>query len=145
MAFALLWMMQAMIGVEGELDTAARHRVVDFVRLQRDTTIERKQRELPDRKAPEEVPPPPSLDEITADAHPPGLFVRQGAGTDKVCPGVGGHEFNAKIFENVQGGFVDLLQRLGVDQLDPAKPISAGAGKGLAGADLGLAGLGGTG
>ena len=86
-----------------------------------------------------------SLDEVAADTHPTGLFIGQGAGTDKLSPGVGGHEFDAKIFENVQGGFVDLLQRLGVDQLDPAQSISTRAGKGLSGADLGLAGLGGAG
>jgi protein TonB len=59
--FGLLWVMQALIGVEGELDEAARRRVIDFVRLKQESELETKKRKLPDKKPPEEPPPPPDL------------------------------------------------------------------------------------
>ena len=59
--FGLFWVMQALIGVEFELDDAAKRRVIDFVRLKRDSETETKKRKLPDKKPPEEPPPPPDL------------------------------------------------------------------------------------
>jgi protein TonB len=59
--FGLLWVMQALIGVEGSLDESARRRVIDFVRLKQESEIETKKRKLPDKKPPEEPPPPPDL------------------------------------------------------------------------------------
>ena len=59
--FGLFWVMQALIGIEGELDESARGRVVDFVRLKRDEAVEEKKRKLPNKKPPEEAPPPPDL------------------------------------------------------------------------------------
>jgi protein TonB len=59
--FGLFWVMQALIGIEFELDEAARRRVIDFVRLKRETEAETKKRKLPDKKAPEQPPPPPDL------------------------------------------------------------------------------------
>lgn len=60
--FGLFWLMQMLIGVEGKLDESAASRVIDFVRLKRDTQTEEKKRELPDRTPPEKEPPPPELD-----------------------------------------------------------------------------------
>jgi protein TonB len=59
--FGLLWVMQALIGVEGSLDEAGRRRVIDFVRLKQESELETKKRKLPDKKPPEEPPPPPDL------------------------------------------------------------------------------------
>ena len=59
--FGLLWVMQALIGVEGSLDEAGRRRVIDFVRLKQESELETKKRKMPDKKAPEEPPAPPDL------------------------------------------------------------------------------------
>ncbi|MCH7706891.1 MAG: energy transducer TonB [Myxococcales bacterium] len=59
--FALFWVMQALIGVAGEMLEEKPSFVVDFVRLKRDTEPEIKKREIPDRKPPEQPPPPPQM------------------------------------------------------------------------------------
>jgi protein TonB len=59
--FGLFWVMQALIGVAGELLEDKPSLVVDFVRLKRDTQPETKKREIPDRKPPEQPPPPPPM------------------------------------------------------------------------------------
>jgi protein TonB len=59
--FALFWVMQALIGVAGEILEEKPALQVDFVRLKRDTTPETKKREIPDRKVPEQPPPPPQM------------------------------------------------------------------------------------
>jgi protein TonB len=59
--FGLFWVMQALIGVAGELLEEKPALQVDFVRLKRDTTPETKKREIPDRKPPEQPPPPPQM------------------------------------------------------------------------------------
>jgi protein TonB len=58
---ALFWVMQALIGAEGELKEGGASPSVDFVRLKRDTTPETKDRELPRKKPPEQPPPPPQM------------------------------------------------------------------------------------
>ena len=60
-AFGLFWVMQALIGVSGELKEAGRRFTVDFVRLRRDNTPEIKKREPPKREKPEQQPPPPEM------------------------------------------------------------------------------------
>ncbi len=60
--FGLFWLMQALIGVAGELLEEKPSLVVDFVRLKRNTEPETKKREIPDRKPPEQPPPPPQID-----------------------------------------------------------------------------------
>jgi protein TonB len=60
-AFVLLWSMQALIGVEGSVDESKALKVVDFVRLKRESPVERRERKLPSKKAPERAPPPPNL------------------------------------------------------------------------------------
>jgi len=59
--FALFWVMQALIGVSGELKEGRPSPRVEFVRLKRDTTPEAKKREPPRREKPEQQPPPPEM------------------------------------------------------------------------------------
>ncbi len=59
--FGLFWIMQALIGVEGELEEGGKAPSMDFVRLKRETQVEEKKRELPDKKKPDKEPPPPDL------------------------------------------------------------------------------------
>jgi len=59
--FGLFWVMQALIGVAGELQEGTRPPIVDFVRLKKDRPPEEKKRERPDRKTPEQPPPPPEM------------------------------------------------------------------------------------
>ena len=59
--FGLFWVMQALIGVEAELQEGGRSLSVDFVRLKKDRPPEEKKRERPDRKPPEQPPPPPEM------------------------------------------------------------------------------------
>jgi len=68
-SFGLFWVMQALIGVDFELDDAAKLRVVDFVRLKKETETETKERKLPDKKQPDEPPPPPELN-LAQNARP---------------------------------------------------------------------------
>jgi periplasmic protein TonB len=76
--FALFWVMQALIGVEAKLGTAAPPLSVEFVRLRRDTAPPPKEREPPKRDKPEAPPPPPEMNvaksinpgEATADIVP---------------------------------------------------------------------------
>jgi protein TonB len=60
-AFGLFWVMQALIGVEAELDKEGQRLSVDFVRLRRDTSPEEKKREPPRREKPDQPPPPPEM------------------------------------------------------------------------------------
>jgi len=60
-AFALFWVMQALIGVSGDLQEPGRRLAIDFVRLRKDSTPQLKKREPPKREKPEQPPPPPEL------------------------------------------------------------------------------------
>ncbi|MFQ5416795.1 MAG: energy transducer TonB [Myxococcota bacterium] len=60
-AFALFWVMQALVSVSGELREAGSRLTVDFVRLRKDHTPEMKKREPPKREKPEQQPPPPEM------------------------------------------------------------------------------------
>jgi protein TonB len=60
-AFALFWIMQALLSVKGELKDASTNLSIDFVRLKRDNTPEIKKREKPQRQKPEQQPPPPQM------------------------------------------------------------------------------------
>ncbi len=59
--FALFWVMQALVGVSGELQEGRSRFAIEFVRLKRDTTPEMKKREPPKREKPEQPPPPPEM------------------------------------------------------------------------------------
>ncbi len=60
-AFALFWIMQALVSVTGELKEGGGNLSIEFVRLKRDTTPETKKREKPQRQKPDQQPPPPDL------------------------------------------------------------------------------------
>jgi protein TonB len=60
-AFGLFWVMQALVGVEGELKEAGGTFNVDYVRLKRDNTPQTKKREPPKREKPKQQPPPPEM------------------------------------------------------------------------------------
>jgi len=60
-SFALFWVMQALIGVSGELREGRGNLTVDFVRLRRDNAPDLKKREPPKRTKPEQAPPPPQM------------------------------------------------------------------------------------
>ena len=69
--FGLFFVMQALVGAEGEKLEAKASNIVEFVRLKRDTQPETKKREIPDRKAPDQPPAPPRMDfnqNLNADA-----------------------------------------------------------------------------
>jgi protein TonB len=59
--FGLFWVMQALVGVTGELKEGRTGARVEFVRLKRDTTPEIKKREPPRREKPDQPPPPPEM------------------------------------------------------------------------------------
>ncbi len=60
-AFALFWVMQALVSVTGNLADAGKKLSIEFVRLKRDSSPELKKREKPQRQKPEQQPPPPEL------------------------------------------------------------------------------------
>ena len=60
-AFALMWVMQALVSVTGELAERGTRLSIDFVRLRRDTAPEVKEREPPKRQKPEQAPAPPQM------------------------------------------------------------------------------------
>jgi len=60
-AFALFWVMQALINVPYDLGEASSRLTVDFVRLRKDTAPPTKEREPPKREKPEQQPPPPQM------------------------------------------------------------------------------------
>lgn len=59
--FALFWVMQALVGMSGELKEGRPAPKVEFVRLKRDTAPETKKREPPKREKPDQPPPPPQM------------------------------------------------------------------------------------
>jgi protein TonB len=57
----LFWIMQALVGVEGELKKSGSKPRIEFVRLRKDSTPIEKKREPPKREKPEEAPAPPEI------------------------------------------------------------------------------------
>ena len=67
LAASLLFGLQFLIWMkEGGLDESNRGRIIEFVRLRRESDLELKKRKLPDKKPPEEEPPT-LLDEPAAE------------------------------------------------------------------------------
>jgi protein TonB len=63
MTFGLFWLMQFLISMKSGLyDESKRGRVVEFVRLKRDSELELKKRKLPDKQERDEEPPSPDID-----------------------------------------------------------------------------------
>jgi protein TonB len=77
--FGLFYLMQSMIGVEGELDASAKAKVVDFVRVKRSEDVKKKEREPPTKEKIDDEPPPPdfAMDQ-TADMTSGGLGISAG-------------------------------------------------------------------
>lgn len=62
-SFGLFWLMQFLISSRsGVYEDVTRGRIVEFVRLKRDSDLETKKRELPEKLEKEEPPPPPDID-----------------------------------------------------------------------------------
>jgi len=71
--FGLFWLMQYLIiGQKATLDESKKVRLIDFVRLQRDTQVETKDRKPPDRPPPPEAPPEPPKMSADPTAAPSG-------------------------------------------------------------------------
>jgi protein TonB len=61
--FGLFWLMQFLISMKSDFyDDSKKGRVVEFVRLKRESELELKKRKLPQKKEREEEPPPPDID-----------------------------------------------------------------------------------
>lgn len=59
--FGLFWIMQALIGVTGELREGRATAKVEFIRLRKDREVETKKREIPDKQLPDKPPPLPDM------------------------------------------------------------------------------------
>lgn len=59
--FGLFYLMQSLIGVEGELDDSEKVKVVDFVRVKRSEEVKKKEREPPKKEQIDDTPPPPDF------------------------------------------------------------------------------------
>ena len=59
--FALFYLMQSLVAVEGELDKSDKIKVVDFVRVQRSEDVKKKEREPPKKEKIDDEPPPPDM------------------------------------------------------------------------------------
>lgn len=59
--FALFYLMQGLIGVEGKLDESKAPKVVDFVRVVKSEIVKQKSREAPKKVTLDETPPPPDM------------------------------------------------------------------------------------
>lgn len=59
--FALFYLMQGLIGVEGKLDDSKAPKVVDFVRVVKSEIVKQKSREAPKKVTLDETPPPPDM------------------------------------------------------------------------------------
>ncbi len=60
--FGLFYLMQSLIGVEGELDESPGIKVVDFVRVKRSEEVKKKEREPPKKEKIDDTPPPPDFE-----------------------------------------------------------------------------------
>lgn len=64
----LFLLMQALISQPPNVNDARKNKVIEFVRIKRDSTVAEKERKLPDKPKKEEPPPPPDLNFSTPDA-----------------------------------------------------------------------------
>jgi protein TonB len=80
--FGLFYLMQSMIGVEGELDTSGSTKVVDFVRVKRTEEVKKKDREPPKKEQIDDEPPPPDFTmDQTTDMSAGGIGISAGVDT----------------------------------------------------------------
>ena len=95
--FGLLYLMQHLITMsEGALEEVDYTKLIEFVRLKRDTQTQEKERKLPEPQRPDEPPPPPEID-LTENAAPSQELtnVMPIADTGLSLDGVGGVGTNA--------------------------------------------------
>jgi protein TonB len=58
----LFFLMQSLISQPATVGDARKNKVIEFVRVKRESAIQEKERKLPDKPKKEEPPPPPELD-----------------------------------------------------------------------------------
>jgi protein TonB len=112
--FALFWVMQALVGVSGELKEARPSPRVEFVRLKRDMAPEMKKREPPRREKPEQQPPPPEMN-LAKNINP-------GEAVGEIIPMVDtAVELEKATSLGAGGGDSDVVPLVRVDPQYPAK------------------------
>jgi len=80
--FALFYLMQCMIGGEGDLDESGTIKVVDFVRVKRTEEVKKKEREPPKKEKFDDEPPPPDFAlDSTTDMTSGGIGIGSGVDT----------------------------------------------------------------
>lgn len=65
---SLFWVMQSLISQKqkgGEVANIGK--LIDFVKLRQDSSLETRQRKLPEKQEPEQAPPPPAIDMSSAE------------------------------------------------------------------------------
>ena len=65
--FGLFFLMQALVSLEAKPDDKKGGKVIEFVRLKREETVQEKKREIPDKTPPEQPPPPPPMNFSNSD------------------------------------------------------------------------------
>ncbi len=63
----LFFLMQSLISQDPNVGKKRKHKSIEFVRVKRESTLQEKERKLPDKPKKEEPPPPPQLDFSTPD------------------------------------------------------------------------------
>jgi len=92
--FALFYLMQGLIGVEGRLDDSKAPKVVDFVRVIKSEVVKQKSREAPKKVTLDDTPPPPDMStdsstNLDADAIGVAAVVDEGGGESDGGGGLG--------------------------------------------------------
>ncbi len=119
--FALFWIMQALIGVEGELREGGPAPSVEFVRLRRDSAPPPPDREPPKREKPEQPPPPPEMNvsksinpgEATADIMP--LVDAAAEVQSAASEGVGGSDADSTPLVQVDPDYPPRAKQRGIE------------------------------
>lgn len=92
--FALFYLMQGLIGIEGKLDDSKTQKVVDFVRVIKSEVVKSKTREAPKKVTLDNTPPPPDMStdsstSLDADAIGVAAVVDEAGGGDDGGGGLG--------------------------------------------------------
>jgi len=111
----LFWIMQALVGVEGELKEGGGKPRIEFVRLRKDTAPAEKQREPPKREKPEEAPPPPDISMSKASLDP-------GEGVGTIAPQIDAGEALAGGIGMAGGADRDVVPMV---RIQPQYPMRA--------------------
>ncbi len=113
--FGLLYLMQALISQSDlELDERARGAIVEFVRLKKDSELELKKREMPEKELPPKPPPMPDLS--LTPSHLPGQELGLGVGIDVDLELAAGPNLGAAASD---------AEPIPVVRVDPQYPIRA--------------------